>query len=81
MSIKMRKNKDVNAICCECGEKQEEVLDMFDLQIGDNVLTLCDRCNEKVLNKTLKAECYKNGRVKSGRDMAIKRDRKIWGIE
>ena len=75
MSIKMRVNKDPNSICCECGESQKDVLDMFDLCISDNIFTLCDRCNEKVLLKCLRAECMKNSRIKNQRDLSIIRRR------
>lgn len=67
----MRNNTDPEAFCCECGDGQTEVLNMFDLCIGDTILTICDVCNEKVFSKTLRAECYKNGRVKSSHDIQI----------
>lgn len=34
MAIKMRNNAKSDAVCCECGESQKEVLNMFDLCIG-----------------------------------------------
>lgn len=71
MAIKMRNNNDKNAFCCECGETQDQVLNMFDVCVGDNIFTICDACNEKLFYKSLKAECYKNGRVKSERDIKI----------
>lgn len=71
MSIKMRHNKDQNAQCCNCGSSAAEALNMFDICIGKTIQTLCDVCNAKVLNKTLSAEVYKNGRTKSSRDMKI----------
>lgn len=76
MAIKMRNNTKLDAVCCECGESQKEVLNMFDLCIGGNIFTICDACNEKLFNKCLSAECLKNGRVKSQRDIAIIRKRK-----
>ena len=76
MAIKMRNNIKSDAICCECGEKQDQVLNMFDLCIGGNIFTICDVCNEKLFNKSLSAECMKNGRAKSQKDMAIIRKRK-----
>lgn len=76
MAIKMRNNKNVNSICCECGKHRKDVLDMFDLCIGDAIFTICDSCNEKVFYKCLSAECYKNGRVKSQHDIAIINRRK-----
>lgn len=74
--IKMRNNTKPDAICCECGDKQDKVLNMFDLCIGGNVFTICDVCNEKILSKCLRADVMKNGRVKSQRDMAIISKRK-----
>lgn len=75
MKVRMRNSKDVNAVCCGCGESKDNVLDMFDLQVGDNIFTICDECNEALLVKCLKAECMKNGRVKSSSDMRIIRKR------
>lgn len=76
MAIKMRNNNDTDAVCCECGENQRQVLNMFDLCIGDNIFTICDVCNEKIFTKTLRAECFKNGRVKSQHDIHIINERK-----
>lgn len=76
MAIRMRNNKKPEAICCECGDGQKKVLNMFDLCIGGNIFTICDECNKKVFYKCLSAECMKNNRVKSERDMAIIRKRK-----
>ena len=53
--IKMRNNTKPDAICCECGESQKEVLNMFDLCIGGNIFTICDVCNEKNIQQVL--EC------------------------
>ena len=79
VAIKMRNNTKPDAICCECGESQKEVLNMFDLCIGDNIFTICDVCNEKIFSKCLSAEVMKNGRVKSRQDIAIihKRNNRI----
>ena len=74
--IKMRNNTKPNAICCECGKGQKEVLNMFDLCIGGNIFTICDVCNEKIFSKCLSAEVMKNGQLKSQRDLAIIRKRK-----
>ena len=76
MAIKMRNNTNPDSICCECGETRRKVLDMFDVKIGGNIFTICDVCNEALFYKTLRAECYKNGRVKSKEDMAIIHSRK-----
>ena len=76
MAIKMRNNTNVDAKCCECGDTQKKVLNMFDLLIGDMTFTICDACNDKILFKTLRASVMRDGRVKSPRDMAIIRGRK-----
>ena len=72
----MRNNTKPDAVCCECGESQKQVLNMFDLCIAGNIFTICDLCNEKLFNKCLNAECIKNGRVKSQRDIKIINERK-----
>ena len=76
VAIKMRNNTKPEAVCCECGEGQNEALNMFDLCIGGNIFTICDACNEKILSKCLSAEVMKNGRIKSRHDMAIIHKRK-----
>ena len=76
MAIKMRNNTNSDAVCCECGEGQKEVLNMFDLCIGGNIFTICDVCNEKIFNKCLSAEVMKNGRIKSQQDIQIINRRK-----
>lgn len=76
MAIRMRNNNDKNAVCCNCKETQDQVLNMFDICIGNTILTICDECNNKILYKTLNAECMKNGRVKSQKDIQIINRRK-----
>ena len=75
MAIKMRNNRSKESICCECGDDRRNVLDMFDICIGGNIFTICDRCNEALLYKTLCAECNKNARVKTPEDMRVMRKR------
>ena len=75
MAIKMRYNGDQESVCCNCGQTRAEVLDMFDVCIGTTIVTICDTCNSQLLAKVLKAETIKNGRTKSGHDMAIIRKR------
>lgn len=75
MAIKMRNNRKLDSICCECGMGRKDVLDMFDICIGGQIFTICDECNEALLQKTLSAECYKNGRIKMPEDMAVLRKR------
>lgn len=81
MAIKARKNTKPDAVCYECGDGQEDVLDMFDLCIGGMIFTLCDRCNEALLDKTLRAVCYRNGRIKTSRDLSIIRSRQREGYK
>ena len=76
MAIRMRNNKELDSVCCECNTPRNKVLDMFDLCIGGNIFTICDECNEALFYKTLRAECNKNARVKSNHDIAIINERK-----
>lgn len=75
MAIKMRHNKDCGSKCCSCGVTANNTLGMYDVKVGGYVFTICDICNRELLNKTLSAEVSKNGRVKTGRDMAVIRQR------
>lgn len=75
MPIRMRHNNDRNALCCNCGASADKSLNMFDICIGKSIQTLCDVCNAEILNKTLSAEVFKNGRTKSPRDMQVIRSR------
>ena len=79
VAIKMRNNANKDAVCCECGEKQDKVLNMFDLCIGGNIFTICDICNERIFYKCLSAECMKNARVKTPRDIKIINERRRRG--
>lgn len=71
MAIKMRNNTSMDSVCCECGDPRNKVLDMFDVCIGGQIFTICDECNEALLNKTLRAECAKNARVKTPQDRKV----------
>ena len=75
MAIKMRNNKDPNSVCCSCGDERKYTLEMFDMCIGTTIVTICDVCNEQILEKTLKCEVNKNGRVKTPHDMQVMRRR------
>lgn len=75
MSIKMRHNRDASALCCNCGAEAGKSLEMYDVCIGGQVFTICDECNHDLFAKCLKAEVEKNGRAKSGHDMAVIRQR------
>lgn len=80
MAIKMRNNKNTDAICCECQATADKSLGMFDICIGGTVHTVCDLCTDKILSKTLSAIVSINGRVKSQQDLAIIRKRDARGM-
>jgi hypothetical protein len=69
--IKMRLNKDEDAICTCCKNGRDLSLDMYDVKIGNVYFTICDTCNEMLLAKSLRASCLTNGRLKSKEDIAI----------
>lgn len=73
--IKMRVSKN-DCCCSSCNAKRKESLEMFDICIGNVILTLCDECNDELFRKTLKASCIVNGKLKSTEDMKIINNRK-----
>lgn len=81
--IRMRNNTKPDSVCCECGQPRKKVLDMFDIQIGGEIFTICDLCNEALFYKTLRASCNVNGRVKTKEDIAIinRRGRDRWNAK
>lgn len=79
MAIKMRINKDTSATCESCGNGKTKSLEMFDVCIGENIMTICDACNEVLFNKTLKATVGVNHKLKSQQDLKVIRSRhKQW---
>ena len=52
-NIKMRVSKSNKCSCC--GEKRQNSLEIFDICLGETIVTICDLCNEELLSKTLKA--------------------------
>lgn len=73
--IKMRTNKESNAFCESCGNKRNQSLELFDICIGGTILTICDKCNEELLKKSLSASCKVNEKIKSKQDLKIIRNR------
>lgn len=74
--IRMRTNKSSDAVCKVCGANRKNSLDLFDIAFTDkHIITICDMCNSKLFNKSLKAECYVNGRIKSKADLQVIRSR------
>lgn len=83
MAIKMRTNKEQSVSCNCCGNNRSKSIEMFDIRFCNDygnaiVVTLCDACNEKLFNKTLKAVCKVNSKIKSSKDMKVKRYRKVY---
>lgn len=75
MPIKMRVSKNDDSTCCSCGEKRKAVLDMFDVMVGNTMLTICDKCMNELLSKSLRAISYTNGRVKQPKEIRIINER------
>ena len=72
MGIKMRQNKNQHVSCKVCGNKLEESLGMFDIAFTDkHIITICDRCNNQLLSKSLKASCLIDSKIKSKKDQDI----------
>lgn len=71
MAIKMRVRKQKDECCDACRCKPDEALDLFDVMIGDTLLTVCDDCMEILMIKSLNAKCYTNGRLKQAKDIRI----------
>lgn len=75
-AIKMRVLQDKKHDCDCCGVSAKNSLDMFELRFGDMSIIMCDKCNNILFNKTLKASCYTDGRLKSQDDINIINERK-----
>lgn len=75
MAVKMRINKKSTARCEACGGVRKNSLELFDIAIGNNIITICDLCNEVLFQKVLKASCGVNRKVKTPDEMRIIRNR------
>ena len=73
--VKMRVSKDRNEKCICCNKGIEQSLELFNICFGDVIVTICDRCNDDLLTKSVRAACLVNHRVKSKRDMQIINER------
>lgn len=69
MAIKMRVNKTQTSVCEECGALYKNTAEMYDLAICDAKFTLCKLCIEALFDKTLKASCMYNNKLKSQEDL------------
>lgn len=77
MAIKMRINKNAECICEECGSKRKDSLDMYDLCIAGEIVTICDACNDALFNKVLKASIHTQARIKSNEDIKVMNSRRM----
>lgn len=76
--IKMRVNNQKGSVCQECDVLYKNTSEMYDLMICNTKYTLCKRCVDTLFQKTLKASCIYNGKLKKPEDMTrIRRDRAL----
>lgn len=77
MAIKMRVNTDKNSFCEECGKTWNYTAEMYDLFIFGKVHQICRKCSDVLFQKTLKAGCIYNSKVKQKEDLKrAERERK-----
>lgn len=70
--IRMRVNKDPQSICKVCRTSREKSVEMFDIAFTDkHIITICDKCNNDLFKKVLKADCSVNAKLKTKKDLAI----------
>lgn len=73
MAVRMRVNKDKESKCKLCNTPYMYTPEMYDLQLANEeksvIFVLCKDCVDEIFNKTLKAGCNYNARVKTKEDM------------
>lgn len=74
VNIRTTRDKD-NAICSSCGATRGGSLEIYDIRVGSVVFSVCDRCNEVLFNKVLKAQVDLQGRVRTPNDQRVIRER------
>lgn len=74
--IKGRVNKNLEAICQNCGCSRKDCLDLFDLKLPNGKITMCDECVNELFYKCLSCVCYTDHRIKSPRDIRLINSRK-----
>lgn len=75
--IRMRVNKSESPVCKVCGHTRKNSLEFFDIAFTEkHIITICDACNGSLFDKTLKAECAVNAKLKSQKDIAIIQSRR-----
>lgn len=80
--VKMRVNKQATPRCRSCGATRKNSIELFDISFGEAnaiEITICDKCNETLFNKSLKATCAVNAKLKSPADLKVIRNRAVHG--
>lgn len=79
LAVKMRVLKPTDSgECASCGCAKDKCVDMFEVAVGGVRFKVCDLCMEEVVQKSLRAVCHTNGRVKTQREIMIKNKRSQW---
>lgn len=78
MAIKMRVNNDKECVCEECSCPYKNTAEMYDIMVCNVQFTLCKNCIEKLFQKTLKASCMYNGKVKRPEDLKRAERANLW---
>lgn len=76
--IKMRVNGNKESECNECGCPYNCTAEMYDLVLCEEQFILCSDCIEKLFQKTLKASCKYNSKVKRPDDLKRKERSAVW---
>lgn len=77
--IKIRINHK-SSECELCNNKKDKTLEMYDIKIGDYIITFCDECQEVLFKKLLTSTVNLQGKLKSNKDLKIINSRKVKNI-
>jgi hypothetical protein len=73
MPVRMRVNHDKESKCTLCGKPYMRTKEMHDLQLSNKrksvIFTLCYDCMEEIFQKTLKASCNYQAKLKTKEDL------------
>lgn len=73
LAIQMRVNKNKESKCTLCNTPYMRTPEMYDLRLSNNrknvIFVLCKKCVDELFQKTLKANCLYNGKLKTKEDM------------
>lgn len=67
--IGIRVNSDRESVCRECQISWSDTPEMYDILLCGKKVSLCKGCIDKLFQKTLRASCAYNAKVKSQEDM------------